>query len=162
MTEASDVLPPGTRLEEFEIERYLNAGGFGVTYLARDLSLDARRVVKEYLPREWATRRQDWTVGPRTDGNENYAWGLKHFLAEARMLARFRDPRIVHVYRVIEAWGTAYMVMEHVEGRTLRAEVEATGCCRSPVCGTCWTGCWPGCRWCTRRKCGIGTSSRRT
>ena len=127
MTEASDVLPPGTRLEEFEIERYLNAGGFGVTYLARDLSLDARRVVKEYLPREWATRRQDWTVGPRTDGNENYAWGLKHFLAEARMLARFRDPRIVHVYRVIEAWGTAYMVMEHVEGRTLRAEVEATG-----------------------------------
>ena len=128
MTETGDVLPPGTRLEEFEIERYLNAGGFGVTYLARDLSLDARRVVKEYLPREWATRRQDGTVGPRTGGDEtDYEWGLQRFLDEARMLARFRDPHVVHVYRVIEAWGTAFIVMEHVEGRTLRAEVEAAG-----------------------------------
>ena len=77
MTEAGDVVPPGTRLEEFEIERYLNAGGFGVTYLAQDLSLDARRVVKEYLPREWGTRRQDGTVGPRTGGDEkDYEWAF--------------------------------------------------------------------------------------
>ena len=130
MTEASDVLPPGTRLEEFEFERDLGTGGFGVTYLARDLSLDARRVVKEYFPRDWGTRRQDGTVGPRTYGDENekiYKWGLERFLDEARILARFKDPHIVHVYRVIEAWGTAYMVMEHVEGRTLREEVKATG-----------------------------------
>ena len=128
MTEASDVLPPGTRLEEFEIERYLNAGGFGVTYLARDLSLDARRVVKEYLPVSWGARRRDGTVGPRTGADEkDYEWGLNRFIDEARMLARFKHPNIVHVYQVIEAWGTAYMVMEHVEGRTLRAEVESTG-----------------------------------
>ena len=129
MADAGDVLPPGTRLAEFEIERYLNAGGFGVTYLAWDRSLDTRRVVKEYLPREWGTRRRDGTVGPRTSGDDEkgYEWGLKRFVEEAQKLARFKDPHIVHVYRVIEAWGTAYMVMEHVEGRTLRAEAKATG-----------------------------------
>ena len=51
MTDAGDVLPRGTRLDELEIERVLGAGGFGVTYLARDVSLDAWRAVKEYLPR---------------------------------------------------------------------------------------------------------------
>ena len=53
MTEMGDALAPGTRLDEFEIDRVLGAGGFGVTYLARDLSLDAWRAVKEYLPRDW-------------------------------------------------------------------------------------------------------------
>ena len=43
------------------------------------------------------------------------------------MLAQFRHPNIVQVYQVIEAFGTAYMVMEYVEGRTLQAEVEARG-----------------------------------
>ena len=47
MTEAGDVLMPGTRLDELEIERVPGAGGFGVTYLARDVSLDAWRAVKE-------------------------------------------------------------------------------------------------------------------
>ena len=75
MTDTGDALAPGTRLDEFEIERLLGAGGFGVTHLARDLedrplargrlraggfgvthlardlSLDAWRAVKEYLPR---------------------------------------------------------------------------------------------------------------
>ena len=50
MTETGDTLAPGTRLDELEIERVLGAGGFGVTYLARDVSLDAWRAVKEYLP----------------------------------------------------------------------------------------------------------------
>ena len=128
MADAGDVLSPGTRLEEFEIERCLNAGGFGVTYLALDLSLDVRRVVKEYLPREWGARRQDGTVGPRTGRDEeDYQWGLERFLQEGRILARFQDLHIVQVCQVIEAWGTAYMVMEYVEGRTLRAEVKATG-----------------------------------
>ena len=58
MTDAGNGLAPGTGLDEFEIERVLGAGGFGVTYLARTLSLDAWRVVKEYLPRDWRTRRQ--------------------------------------------------------------------------------------------------------
>ena len=54
-------------------------------------------------------------------------WGLKRFLTEAQILARFRHAHIVQVYRVFEARGTAYMVTEYVEGRTLAAEFAATG-----------------------------------
>ena len=128
MTDASGMLTPGTRLAELEIERVLGAGGFGVTYLARDLSLDARRALKEYLPRDWGTRRGDGTVGPRSGSDAaDYQWGLERFLSEARLLARFRHEQIVHVYRVLEARGTAYMVMEYVAGRTLQQELEASG-----------------------------------
>ena len=128
MTNAGDALAPGTQLHELEIERVLGSGGFGITYLAQDLSLDTWRAVKEYLPREWGTRRQDGTVGPWTGGNtEDYQWGLERFLDEARILARFKHPHIVQVHRVFEALGTAYMVMEYVEGRTLASQVEAAG-----------------------------------
>ena len=128
MTDTGDTLAPGTRLGELEIERVLGAGGFGVTYLARDLSLDAWRAVKEYLPRDWGTRQRDGTIGPRTGADaEDYEWGLTRFLEEARILARFDHPNLVRVHRVFEARGTAYMVMEYVEGRTLKEEVKETG-----------------------------------
>ena len=123
-----DTLPPGTGLEEFTLDRVLGAGGFGVTYLARDESLGVWRALKEYLPRDWGGRRHDGTVGPRTESDvESYAWGLERFLEEARTLARFRHPQIVQVHRVFPALNTAYMVTEYVEGRTLRKEVEESG-----------------------------------
>ena len=126
VTDAGDALAPGTRLGELEIERVLGAGGFGVTYLARDLGLDAWRAVKEYLPLDWGGRGPDGTVGPRTGRDaEDYRWGLEEFLKEARTLERFRHPHIVHVYRVFKAGGTAYMVMEYVEGRSLASKVKA-------------------------------------
>ena len=128
MTDTGELLVPGTRLGELTIERVLGAGGFGVTYLARDESLRARRALKEYLPREWGTRRGDGTVGPRTGSHAgSYAWGLSRFAAEARTLAQFEHRNIVRVERWFEALGTAYMVMEFVEGRTLRQAAEAEG-----------------------------------
>ena len=128
MRDVGEALAAGTRLGELEIERVLGAGGFGITYLARDLSLAVRRAVKEYLPRDWGARRGDGTIGPRTGSDAvDYEWGLARFLEEARTLARFDHRHLVRVQRVFEARGTAYMVMEHVEGRTLKEEVEASG-----------------------------------
>ena len=128
MTDTGDALAPGTRLDELEIERVLGAGGFGVTYLARDVSLDAWRAVKEYLPRDWGTRLGDGTIGPRTGADaEDYQWGLTRFLDEARVLAKFDHPHLVRVHRVFEAQGTAYMVTEYVEGQTLSAALQASG-----------------------------------
>ena len=86
------------------------------------MSLNAWRAVKEYLPRDWGTRRSDGTIGPRTGtDSEDYLWGLTRFLDEARILAQFDHPNLVRVYRVFEAQGTAYMVTEYVEGQTLAA-----------------------------------------
>ena len=49
-------LPAGTRIEEFVIERVLGSGGFGITYLARDISLNRQVVIKENLPSMCAHR----------------------------------------------------------------------------------------------------------
>ena len=57
MTNTGEALPPGTPLEEFEVERVLGAGGFGLTYLVRDRSLEVHRAVKESFPREAGLRR---------------------------------------------------------------------------------------------------------
>ena len=131
MKNTGDALPPGTRLEQFVVERFLGLGGLGVTYLARDESLGVWRALKEYLPDFWGMRLADGTVGPRTEAYaEDYSWGLDQFLREARILAQLESRHIRHVvrvYQVFAALGTAYMAMEYVEGRTLEAEVESEG-----------------------------------
>ena len=131
MKNAGDALAPGTRLEQFVVERFLGLGGLGVTYLARDESLGVWRALKEYLPDVWGARLGDETVGPRAEAYaEDYSWGLDQFLREARILARLESRHIRHVvrvYQVFPAFGTAYMAMEYVEGRTLEAEVESEG-----------------------------------
>ena len=62
----TQALPAGTRLEEFVIERVLGAGGFGITYLARDVSLGRQVVIKENLPAQFCFRdTRSLTVSPR-------------------------------------------------------------------------------------------------
>ena len=118
-TRGGDFLAAGTRLGEFEIEQVLGRGGFGVTYLAYDHSLDRRVAIKEYLPQDWGARGPDG-VGPLSAARaKDYEWGLERFLKEARALARLHHAHIVQVYQVFEAWGTAYMVTEYVKGGSL-------------------------------------------
>ena len=124
----NDALASGTRLEEFEIERALGTGSFGITYLARDVQLDRAVAVKEYLPVDWASRRYNGFVEPRTEScSDDYEWGLKRFLDEAAILARLDHPQIVQVYQVFRAQGTAYIVMEYLEGKSLADEIRASG-----------------------------------
>ena len=128
MTDHGFGLAPGDRIREFRIEKELGAGGFGVTYLAWDEELERWVALKEYLPREWGTRRSDGSVGPGFSTDAHYfQWGLTKFLEEARTLARLNHPQIVRVYQVIEARGTAYMAMEYVDGRSLKRELESVG-----------------------------------
>ncbi len=120
-------LPPGTRIEEYRIERVLGAGGFGTTYLAQDELLAMRVAIKEYLPADLAVREGDLSVHPRSGREEElYAWGLKRFREEAQTLARFDHRNIVRVLRFLSAHKTAYMVMQYEEGESLR-EVLAQG-----------------------------------
>ena len=117
-----DALPSGTRLWEFELHEVLGRGGFGVTYLGRDSNLGINVAIKEYMPLEFAVREPDGNVYPKThDTEEWYRWGLDRFLDEAKMLARFNHPSIVRVLRFFEGRGTAYIVMEYLEGQTLYA-----------------------------------------
>ena len=118
--EQGNALPVGTQLGGYEILAVLGRGGFGITYRVYDPTLAKVLALKEYLPGEFALRTADSRVGPTSEGDvADYEWGLKRFVDEARALARFDHPHINKVHRFFEANGTAYMVLEYVEGETL-------------------------------------------
>ena len=128
MSEFGDGLPAGARIEEFEIVRELGRGGFGITYLARDHALHRLVAVKEYYPVDWSMRQAGGSIGPRsTTMAADYAWGLEKFVAEARVLARLDHPGIVKVHRIVEAGGSAYIAMEHIDGHSLADELLNSG-----------------------------------
>jgi serine/threonine protein kinase/C-terminal processing protease CtpA/Prc len=113
-------LPTGSRLYEFEIEALLGHGGFGITYCATDTLLQETVAIKEFLPNELAVRVSDATVRAKSgEAQPDFDAGLKSFLEEARVMARFRHPRIVHVRRFFELHGTGYIVLDYESGRTL-------------------------------------------
>ncbi|MFQ6022540.1 MAG: serine/threonine protein kinase [Acidiferrobacterales bacterium] len=122
-------LAPGARIESYEVKRVLGVGGFGVTYRAYDHVLERDVAMKEYLPTGLAVRTPDGTtVSPKSDNDvQNYEYGLKRFLDEARTLAKFREPNIVRVIRYMEAHGTAYFVMDYEEGHALSARLKRRG-----------------------------------
>jgi serine/threonine protein kinase len=114
-------LPPGTRFGEFEILRVLGVGGFGIVYLANDHSLEREVALKEYMPASLAARGAGPQITVRSSSfAETYAIGLRSFVNEARLLARFDHPSLVKVYRFWEDNATAYMVMPYLQGVTLR------------------------------------------
>lgn len=115
-------LPVGFRLFEYQIDAVLGQGGFGITYLAKDVNLDSKVAIKEYLPEDFAYRCNDRSVSARSvDDVDFYQSGLDSFLVEARTLATFRHPNIVRVARFFEAHRTAYMVLEYERGQSLKA-----------------------------------------
>ena len=115
-------LPEGTRIRDYKITGLIGEGGFGIVYLAYDVSLQRRVAIKEYLPSSMASRANTSmaVVVKSTRHQETFALGLKSFLNEARLLARFDHPSLVKVYRFWEENNTAYMVMPYYEGPTLK------------------------------------------
>jgi non-specific serine/threonine protein kinase len=116
-----DALPIGTVLGDFKITNTIGFGGFGMVYLAYESLLERTVAIKEYLPVSIAGRASDQTVRVRSlDQLETYESGLKAFVREARLQARFSHPAMLEVYRVWEQNGTAYMAMRYYPGTTLR------------------------------------------
>ncbi|WOB10028.1 serine/threonine protein kinase [Piscinibacter gummiphilus] len=115
-----DALPAGTRLGGYQILEVLGRGGFGIVYLALDSSLQRQVAIKEYFPAELAMRCDDGQVWIRPGADPaSYGAGMKAFLNEAKMLARFDHPSLARVLTFWEENRSAYMVMPYYEGRTL-------------------------------------------
>ena len=119
--EHRNALPIGHDLEGYRIEGILGVGGFGVTYLATEQALGRKVALKEYLPAGLAMRsNEDMSVRPISHGDiKDYYWGLERFRQEAETLVNFHHPNIVAVHRFFECNGTAYLVMQFVEGQSL-------------------------------------------
>jgi len=93
----------GQVLSHYRIESLLGTGGMGVVYLARDERLN-RPVALKVL-------KTELTANPDR---------LRRFFQEARSAAAVTHPAIAQIYDVGETGGTTYIVMEFVEGKTVR------------------------------------------
>ncbi|HEY9105610.1 MAG TPA: serine/threonine-protein kinase [Roseateles sp.] len=122
-------IPPGTRIHDYRIDRVIGEGGFGIVYLATDVVLERQVAIKEYLPTSIAARAdRSLTVQVKsTQHEETFAIGLRSFVNEAKLLARFDHPALVKVHQFWEQNGTAYMAMPYYQGPTLKAALAQLG-----------------------------------
>ena len=125
-------LPVGTVLkEQYQIGRVLGQGGFGITYHGWDLYLDIPVAIKEYYPNGMVMRETGVTMAVADisgDDGTRFQRNRERFMREAKMLARFSQvPEVVQIKNFFNANNTAYIVMEYVEGLTLREYVQSQG-----------------------------------
>ncbi|MGC1677899.1 MAG: serine/threonine-protein kinase, partial [Candidatus Binataceae bacterium] len=116
--------------DQYLIGRALGAGGFAITYLAWDTRLARRVAIKEYMPSGLASRTGETSqVTPHTGQSlQDFKYGLERFLDEGRTVAQFEEhPGIISVINFFPANGTAYLVMEYLEGRTLKEHLAEKG-----------------------------------
>lgn len=122
-------LPEGTVLAgQFVIEKVLGEGGFGITYEAKDMSTGERVAVKEFFPDTMATR-QNLVVMPFSgERGASFDYGKDRFLEEAQTLAQFLgNDNIVNIRSYFEENGTAYFVMDFVEGTSFDVYIREHG-----------------------------------
>lgn len=112
----------------YVVGRVVGSGGFGITYAAYDTVTAARVAIKEYFPREIAVRKPENGAVVPVKREEEYADGLEKFAGEARTLKDLTlCQSIVRVYDLFKENGTAYMVMEYIEGVNLNELAKQRG-----------------------------------
>ncbi len=115
-------LPAGTLLHGYRVQRCIGGGGFGVTYLAQESLLNRDVVIKESFPDSLCYRHEgslDVCMHNPEEGQERYEWARNNFLREVRLLATLDHPCIAKVYSYFEEHGTAYYVVEYINGISL-------------------------------------------
>lgn len=131
LPEVANTMPIGTLLNgKYLIGRLLGAGGFGNTYLAFDLNLHTKLAIKEYLPKEVASRERNSVMIHVYTGESQSEFhvGMDKFLDEARVLARLKQhPNIVAVSDFFKENNTAYIVMDYLEGITFKEYLKMKG-----------------------------------
>ena len=120
-------LPIGTKLYEYRIDKVLGQGGFGITYLGKNIKLDANVVIKENIPGSGAFRRRGSNEfmqaagAPRT-GPGSAEWARANFIREAHALAKMQHPGVISVLESFESktTQTQYYIMPYVGGGSLK------------------------------------------
>lgn len=117
-------MSPGTILKEkYYIGKVIGYGGFGVIYKAWDLTLGQVVAIKEYYPTMYLVRDSETNNVHIYDSKNEEIFEREKaaFLSEARNIAKYNNhPSIVHIFDYFEENGTAYFVMEYLDGFSLR------------------------------------------
>ncbi len=126
----SSMLRIGTILNgTYRIDGYLSSGGFGNTYIATDIEFDEQYAIKEFFMKGVSQRDgNNTTVSVSIEDNRStFESQREKFKKEARRLRKLKNEHIVHVYRLFEENGTAYYVMDYVNGENLSERLKRTG-----------------------------------
>ena len=114
---------------KYRILRFIGSGGFGTTYEAEHVLLGERVAIKEFFVKDYCNR--DVSTGLITVGTHSKISLVdklkRKFLDEARMLYKMQHPGIVRVFDIFEENGTAYFVMNFIDGPSLNDLVTKEG-----------------------------------
>ena len=125
-------LKPGQILNgKYLVGNCIGEGGFGITYIGKDLVLDIKVAIKEFFPNGYVNRNNSVTqiVTATTEAQQDFFnKGKVRFLEEAKNIAKFIDePGVVSVREFFEANSTAYIIMEYLDGENLSRYVKRNG-----------------------------------
>lgn len=126
-------LKPGTLLnEKYMIGTVMGQGGFGITYVGMDAALELKVAIKEYFPKGFASRdpeTQTISIVDDTNSGDYYSQKCRDaFVTEARTLAKFnKEPNVVKVRECFSLNNTAYIIMDFVDGPSLKSYLKASG-----------------------------------
>ena len=126
-------LQPNTTLQggKYRIERVLGQGGFGITYLAVQTSLNRYVAIKElFMGGEGQAindRRGNMVIVTNPVNQASFYQQKEKFKKEALRLANLSHPNLVKVHELFEENGTAYFVMDFIDGESLRSKLNREG-----------------------------------
>ncbi len=130
-------LPLGSELHDgkYVVGKVLGQGGFGITYIGIDRTLNLKVAIKEYYPQ---------TLASRHGGTGELTWhtsvtdrdaGRESFIKEARNMAKINEiPHLVQVREIFYQNATAYIIMNYIEGETLKAKLDREGIMHEADC----------------------------
>ena len=124
-------LKPNALIErgKYRIIDALGHGGFGITYLAEQVMTKRKVCIKEFFPKGYYSREDDSSSVriSSQEFSENMERFKAKFIKEAQTIASLDHSNIIHIHDAFEENGTAYYVMEYVEGGSLRDIVKEQG-----------------------------------
>lgn len=123
-------LPINTLLQggKYKIERVLGQGGFGITYLAVQTMLGRVVCIKEFFLKDFCTRTASGEIVNGMAASSEFVERYRNkFIKEARIISKFDHPNIIHVLDTFIENGTAYYVMEYIEGASLDEIIRRDG-----------------------------------
>ena len=124
------MLKVGTILRgTYRIDSYLSSGGFGNTYVATNIEFDERVAVKEFFMKGVTQRDENQTTVSvsNAENHNSFLEQKEKFKKEARRLRKLKNENIVSVHDLFEENGTAYYVMDYIDGENLAERLKRTG-----------------------------------
>ena len=124
-------LQPNTTLQggKYRIERVLGQGGFGNTYVGYNTEFEETVAIKEFFMKGVTERDETTSVVSvsNADNVQQFEEQREKFKKEARRLRKLKNEHIVKVHDLFEENGTAYYVMDYIEGESLAERIKKTG-----------------------------------